>query len=101
METGRTSPEGSFLRFGTQTMNKIPMTADGYGRLEEELKQLKSIERPAIIRAIARRASTAISRRTPSITPRATAELHRGRVLELEDKISRAEIIDVSKLSAR
>ena len=34
-------------------MNKIPMTADGFNRLREELKRLKSVDRPAIIRAIA------------------------------------------------
>ena len=34
-------------------MTKIPMTAEGFSRLEEELKHLKSIERPAVIRAIA------------------------------------------------
>jgi transcription elongation factor GreA len=34
-------------------MNKLPMTSDGYSRLVDEIKRLKTIERPAIIRAIA------------------------------------------------
>ena len=50
----RAAPEGLFCFFAMDlTMLKIPMTEDGFVRLEEELKQLKSVERPAIIRAIA------------------------------------------------
>ena len=83
-------------------MNKIPMTADGYGRLEEELKQLKSIERPAIIRAIAEaREHGDLSENAEYHAARERQSFIEGRVLELEDKISRAEIIDVSKLSGK
>jgi transcription elongation factor GreA len=83
-------------------MNKIPMTADGYGRLEEELKTLKSIERPAIIRAIAEaREHGDLSENAEYHAARERQSFIEGRVLELEDKISRAEIIDVSKLSGK
>ena len=81
-------------------MNKIPMTADGYGRLVEELKQLKTIERPAIIRAIAEaREHGDLSENAEYHAARERQSFIEGRVLELEDKISRAEVIDVSKLS--
>ena len=83
-------------------MNKIPMTADGFGRLEEELKQLKSIERPAIIRAIAEaREHGDISENAEYHAARERQSFIEGRVLELEDKIARAEVIDVSKLSGK
>jgi transcription elongation factor GreA len=83
-------------------MNKIPMTADGYSRLEEELKQLKSVERPAIIRAIAEaREHGDLSENAEYHAARERQSFIEGRVLELEDKISRAEIIDVSKLSGK
>ncbi len=83
-------------------MTKIPMTADGYSRLEEELKQLKTIERPAIIRAIAEaREHGDLSENAEYHAARERQSFIEGRVLELEDKISRAEIIDVSKLSGK
>ena len=83
-------------------MNKIPMTADGYGRLEEELKQLKSVERPAIIRAIAEaREHGDISENAEYHAARERQSFIEGRVAELEDKIARAEVIDVSKLSGK
>jgi transcription elongation factor GreA len=83
-------------------MNKIPMTSDGFDRLEEELKQLKSVERPAIIRAIAEaREHGDISENAEYHAARERQSFIEGRVLELEDKIARAEIIDVSKLSGK
>ena len=83
-------------------MNKIPMTADGFDRLAEELKQLKTIERPAIIRAIAEaREHGDLSENAEYHAARERQSFIEGRVLELEDKISRAEIIDVSKLSGK
>ena len=83
-------------------MNKIPMTSDGFGRLEEELKQLKSVERPAIIRAIAEaREHGDISENAEYHAARERQSFIEGRVLELEDKIARAEVIDVSKLSGK
>ena len=83
-------------------MNKIPMTADGFARLEEELKTLKTIERPAIIRAIAEaREHGDISENAEYHAARERQSFIEGRVAELEDKISRAEVIDVHKLSGK
>lgn len=81
-------------------MEKVPMTAAGYNRLQEELKHLKSVERPAVIRAIAEaREHGDLSENAEYTAARERQSFIEGRVLELEDKISRAEIIDVAKLS--
>jgi transcription elongation factor GreA len=81
-------------------MDKIPMTAAGYNRLQEELKTLKSVERPAVIRAIAEaREHGDLSENAEYTAARERQSFIEGRVLELEDKISRAEVIDPSKLS--
>jgi transcription elongation factor GreA len=81
-------------------MTKIPMTTDGYNRLREELKQLKSVERPAIIRAIAEaRDHGDLSENAEYHAARERQSFIEGRLMELEDKIARAEVIDVSKLS--
>jgi len=81
-------------------MNKIPMTAEGFGRLREELKRLKTVERPAIIRAIAEaRDHGDLSENAEYLAARERQGFIEGRVMELEDKIARAEVIDVSKLS--
>ena len=83
-------------------MNKIPMTVGGFDRLEEELKQLKTVERPAIIRAIAEaREHGDLSENAEYHAARERQSFIEGRVLELEDKIARAEVIDVSKLSGK
>jgi transcription elongation factor GreA len=83
-------------------MQRIPMTADGYARLEEELRHLKSVERPAVIRAIAdARQHGDISENAEYHAARDRQSFLEGRLAELEDKISRAEVIDVSKLSGR
>jgi transcription elongation factor GreA len=83
-------------------MQKIPMTADGYTRLEEELRHLKSVERPAVIRAIAEaREHGDLSENAEYHAARERQSFIEGRLAELEDKISRAEVIDVSKLSGR
>ncbi|MBU0726421.1 MAG: transcription elongation factor GreA [Alphaproteobacteria bacterium] len=81
-------------------MEKIPMTAEGYERLVVELKTLKTVERPAVIRAIAEaREHGDLSENAEYTAARERQSFIEGRVLELEDKISRAEIIDLSKLS--
>jgi transcription elongation factor GreA len=83
-------------------MIKIPMTADGFQRLEEELRHLKQTERPAVIRQIAEaREHGDLSENAEYHAARERQSFIEGRVGELEDKISRAEIIDVSKLSGK
>src|SRR5215467_9767346 len=81
-------------------MQKIPMTADGYARLEEELRHLKSVERPAVIRAIAEaREHGDLSENAEYHAARERQSFIEGRLAELEDKVARAEVIDTSKLS--
>ena len=83
-------------------MNRLPMTSDGYTRLQDEIKRLKSVERPAIIRAIAEaRDHGDLSENAEYHSARERQSFIEGRVLELEDKIARAEVIDVSKLSGK
>lgn len=81
-------------------MEKIPMTADGLARLEEELKTLKSIERPAVIRAIAEaREHGDLSENAEYHAARERQSFIEGRISELEDIVSRAQVIDISQLS--
>ncbi|MBW8725808.1 MAG: transcription elongation factor GreA [Inquilinus limosus] len=81
-------------------MEKVPMTAGGYNRLQEELKHLKSVARPEVIKAIAEaREHGDLSENAEYHAARERQSFIEGRVMELEDRISRAEIIDTSKLS--
>lgn len=76
------------------------MTAGGYVRLEEEIKHLKSVERPAVIKAIAEaREHGDLSENAEYHAAKERQGFIEGRVMELEDKISRAEVIDVTKLT--
>lgn len=76
------------------------MTANGYKRLEDELRNLRSVERPAVIRAISEaRDHGDLSENAEYHAARERQSFIEGRVMELEDQISRAEVIDVSKLS--
>lgn len=81
-------------------MSRVPMTVAGFAQMEEELKRLKTIERPAIIKAIAEaRAHGDLSENAEYHAAKEKQGWIEGRVMELEDKIGRAEVIDVSKLS--
>jgi len=81
-------------------MDKDPMTAAGFQRLQEDLKHLKGSERPAIIRAIAEaREHGDLSENAEYHAARERQSFIEGQIGEIEDKISRAEVIDASKLS--
>ena len=81
-------------------MEKIPMTQAGYTRLEKELKNLKSVERPAIIEAIAEaRAHGDLSENAEYAAAKEKQSFIEGRIKELEAVISRADIIDVKALT--
>ncbi|MBZ8132171.1 transcription elongation factor GreA [Afifella sp. IM 167] len=81
-------------------MEKIPMTAAGHAHLESELKRLTSEERPRIIQAIAEaRAHGDLSENAEYHAAKEQQSLNEGRIAELEDKLSRADVIDVSKLT--
>ena len=76
------------------------MTPDGFSRLTAELKRLKTVERPAVIKAIAEaRAHGDLSENAEYHAARERQGFIEGRVLELEDKLSRAEVIDIKSQS--
>ena len=80
-------------------MQKVPIKRDGLERLQEELKQLKSVERPEVIRAIAEaREHGDLSENAEYHAARDRQSFIEGRVGELEDVISRAEVIDPSMI---
>jgi transcription elongation factor GreA len=81
-------------------MDKIPMTRAGHSALDDELKQLKSVERPAVIRAIAEaREHGDLSENAEYHAAREKQSFIEGRIKELESILSLAEVIDPSKLS--
>ena len=81
-------------------MEKVPMTAEGHSAMMEEIKHLKSVERPRIIRAIEEaRSHGDLSENAEYHAAKEQQGWTEARVAELEDKISRAEVIDISKLS--
>jgi transcription elongation factor GreA len=81
-------------------MEKIPMTRAGFTALDEELKVLKSVERPAVIRAIAEaREHGDLSENAEYHAAREKQSFIEGRVKELEALISLAEVIDPTKFS--
>ena len=83
-------------------MEKVPMTDEGHRRLSEELRQLRLVERPAIIKAIAEaREHGDLSENAEYHAARERQGFIEGRMASLEDKLRRAEIIDVSKLSGQ
>src|ERR1700754_4277649 len=81
-------------------MDKIPMTAAGYAVLEDELKHRQQIERPRIIQQITdARTHGDLSENAEYHAAKESQSLNEGRIAELEDRLARAEVIDVSKLS--
>lgn len=82
------------------SMDRVPMTIEGLKRLEEELHRLKSEERPRIIQAIAEaRAHGDLSENAEYHAAKEAQGLNEAKVAELEDRISRADVVDTSKLS--
>jgi transcription elongation factor GreA len=83
-------------------MDRIPITLEGLQRLETELRHLKTVERPAVIRQISEaRDHGDLSENAEYHAARERQSFIEGRVAELEDKVARAEVIDVSKLSGK
>ncbi|MCC7267774.1 MAG: transcription elongation factor GreA [Caulobacteraceae bacterium] len=81
-------------------MEKVPMTAEGFSALDEELKRLKTAERPNVIAAIAEaRSHGDLSENAEYHAAKERQGWIEGRIAEIEDKIARAQVIDVSKLS--
>jgi transcription elongation factor GreA len=83
-------------------MERIPMTAEGHAALQAELKVLKSVERPSIIAAISEaRSHGDLSENAEYHAAKEKQSFIEGRISELDDKLARADIIDVSKLSGK
>src|SRR6267154_3588674 len=81
-------------------MDKIPMTAAGHAALEQELKHCQQVERPRIIQQITdARTHGDLSENAEYHAAKESQSLNEGRIAELEDRLARAEVIDVSKLS--
>ncbi len=83
-----------------QDVQKFPMTAPGLQRLEDELRQLRSVERPSVIRAIAEaREHGDLSENAEYHAARERQSFIEGRIAELEEITSGAEVIDPASLS--
>lgn len=81
-------------------MDKVPMTIEGFAKLEAELQRLKAVERPRIIQAISEaRAHGDLSENAEYHAAKEAQGLNEAKVADLEDKLSRADVIDVTKLS--
>jgi transcription elongation factor GreA len=81
-------------------MDRFPITRDGLESLKIELKHLKSVERPSIIQAISEaRELGDLSENAEYHAARERQSFVEGRIIELEDKIARADVIDISKLN--
>jgi transcription elongation factor GreA len=82
-------------------MSKVPLTARGAEQLKQELKQLKSVERPRIINAIAEaREHGDLKENAEYHAAREEQSFVEGRIKEIEGKLSNAQIIDVTQLDA-
>ena len=82
-------------------MNKIPLTVNGAARLREELQELKGVQRPAIINAIAEaRSHGDLSENAEYAAAKERQSFIEGRIAELESKLSNAQIINPALLDA-
>jgi len=81
-------------------MEKVPMTSLGYAALSDELKQRQSVERPRIIQHIAEaRSHGDLSENAEYHAAKEEQSHNEGRIAEIEDKLARADVIDITKLS--
>jgi transcription elongation factor GreA len=81
-------------------MEKVPMTSLGYAALEDELKQRQTVNRPRIIEHIAEaRSHGDLSENAEYHAAKEEQSHNEGRIAEIEDKLARADVIDISKLS--
>lgn len=82
-------------------MEKVAITAEGFAKMEAELKTLKAVDRPNIIAAIAEaRAHGDLSENAEYAAAKEKQSFIEGRIAELESKVSRADVIDIRALKA-
>lgn len=83
-------------------MNKVPVTVQGHEQLQAELKQLKSVERPSVIRAIAEaRAHGDLKENAEYHAAKEQQGFIEGRIKEIESKLSNLQVIDVTAIDAK
>ncbi|MGI9272513.1 MAG: transcription elongation factor GreA [Woeseiaceae bacterium] len=83
-------------------MNKVPMTVRGHELLQEELKRLKSVDRPAVIQAISEaRAHGDLKENAEYHAAKEQQGFIEGRIKELEGKLSNLQVIDVTEIDAK
>lgn len=83
-------------------MNKVPMTVRGHELLQEELKRLKGVDRPAVIQAIAEaRAHGDLKENAEYHAAKEQQGFIEGRIKELEGKLSNLQVIDVTAIDAK
>ena len=82
-------------------MNRLPITAAGHAALEDELKHRIRVERPSLIQRIQQAIAddSNLAENSEYHAAKTDQEINEARIVELEDKLTRAEVIDVSKLS--
>src|SRR5260221_13468128 len=82
-------------------MSKFPMTAAGHAALEDELKQRLRVERPRLVERIQEAIAddSNLAENSEYQAAKTEQEINEARIAELEDKLARAEVIDLSKLS--
>ena len=81
-------------------LDRVPMTPAGYAKLDEELRHRQQVERPRIVEAISEaRSHGDLSENAEYHSAKEAQSHNEGRIAEIEDKMSRAEVIDTAKLS--
>ena len=81
-------------------MDKLPITKEGFVILNKDLEHLKSVERPAVIQAISEaREHGDLSENAEYHAAKEKQNFLEGKIRDLEDRIARSEVIDISKLS--
>src|SRR5579859_4734678 len=102
-DAGLTCPKGATMHqpVGSQAMSKLPMTAAGHSVLEDELNQRTRIERARLVQRIqdAIADDSNLAENSEYQAAKTEQEVNEARIAELEDKLARSEVIDVSKLS--
>ena len=87
------------LKEGKMSTERVPITPEGYKRLQDELQRLKTVERPQVIKMIEYARSLGdISENAEYETAKQRQSFVEGRIQELENRIARAEVIDPSTL---